>query len=79
MMFEKLAAVLLATSIVAVATVAHSMGGGSGSGGGGGAGAAGAASGAGGAGMPPGGVPNATDNSYATQTHSQRPQVRHSN
>jgi hypothetical protein len=53
MMLKKFAAVLLAGSIVAIATVAHSMGGGSGSGGGGGAGAAGAAGGAGGAGMPP--------------------------
>jgi len=60
---KKIAAVLLATSMIAaVATAAYGMGGG---GGGSGAGAAGGAGGAGGAGTPPGGVPSMSDGSAA--------------
>jgi hypothetical protein len=60
---KKIAAALLATSMIAaVATAAYGMGGG---GGGSGAGAAGGAGGAGGAGTPPGGVPSMSDGSAA--------------
>ena len=60
---KKIAAVLLATSMIAaVATAAYGTGGG---GGGSGAGAAGGAGGAGGAGTPPGGVPSMSDGSAA--------------
>ena len=59
---KKIAAALLATSMIAaVATAAYGMGGGGGSG----AGAAGGAGGAGGAGTPPGGVPSMSDGSAA--------------
>jgi hypothetical protein len=62
---KKIAAVLLATSMIAaVVTAAYGMGGGGG-GGGSGAGAAGGAGGAGGAGTPPGGVPSMSDGSAA--------------
>lgn len=56
-MLKMLAAILLATSMLAGATVAHSMGGGSGGGGGGGAGA-GAGGGAGGGNWQTGATPN---------------------
>ncbi len=63
---KKIAAVLLATSMIAaVVTAAYGMGGGGGGGGGSGAGAAGGAGGAGGAGTPPGGVPSMSDGSAA--------------
>jgi len=62
---KKIAAALLATSMIAaVVTAAYGMGGGGG-GGGSGAGAAGGAGGAGGAGTPPGGVPSMSDGSAA--------------
>jgi len=67
---KKIAAALLATSMIAaVATAAYGMGGG---GGGSGAGAAGGAGGAGGAGTPPGGVPSMSDGSAAGSQQATR-------
>jgi hypothetical protein len=64
-MLKMLAAVLLATSMLAGATVAHSMGGGSGGGGGGGAGA-GAGGGAGGGNWQSGATPTTNGGAAAT-------------
>jgi hypothetical protein len=64
-MLKMLAAVLLATSMLAGATVAHSMGGGSGGGGGGGAGAGG---GAGGGNWQSGATPTTNDGASTTPT-----------
>jgi|HubBroStandDraft_4_1064222.scaffolds.fasta_scaffold412677_1 hypothetical protein len=63
-MLKMLAAVLLATSMLAGTTIAHSMGGGSGGGGGGGAGA-GAGGGAGGGNWQTGATPTTNDGASA--------------
>jgi len=77
-MSKMLAAVLLATSMLAGTTIAHSMGGGSGGGGGGGAGA-GAGGGAGGGNWQTGATPTTNDGvsaapgSFSTPvTHSRK-------
>jgi hypothetical protein len=64
-MLKMLAAVLLATSMLAATTIAYSMGGGSGGGGGGGAGAGG---GAGGGNWQTGATPTTNDGASATPT-----------